>query len=959
MDGRPPPAPPPQDNTTTPKPTRRSPNEDLAARTAPQPSGHPNPPQASSQQRQPTAGNNNRSQRENSQSEMEAFIRQWGASTNDISDFSLSPGLGGWASTSSGFDLVGSRTQSSIIRADRSASFDNNESDANNNVGRSNTSTAGGAAGQQPNNVQRCATFDNGSQHHRRISSTGDNNRQQTISSTNNSTSIPQHLFDGLVLGGATDDNDPTNNTTNSTMDNILNGGMSALHDAARITDWDSVAALSTSNPESAKYVGPDGWNALHHACDRRCPHVDVIDLLLNAHPEAIIQTNDKGWTPLHRACRNKTSKDVVKLLLNKYIELGNRAASMRCNDGRSALHYALLYDAPEGVVDLLLAADPQAVLDEDRDGVSPLGTVWDKYANTFEGRRMLQVLLKQFDGEGWELGSSSAGGSGSSSTQDVYNREQLEARQQKNHKQASEEETAERIKAAEKRARDAMEKTSPACKVLQTNWNKANTLLRAYFRFPLQQEEESTDDDGITTPKSTTAENTTKTTTTRKRKWRILHAVSSIKCHPKLFLLARALHPEQALEIDENDLYANGRATGERSSSSLSDPQSSQLSERTALHFAAMSPLTGKEGRNVVKVLLKLNPSAASHVDGYGSLPLHLICENVRRLHWTNFGPLDIYNTYPEATSCIDGSGKTPLHCASASSGQYMSFYPRPVSAAGLPVVSEEESVIRNLVEANGTAASIADNTGRLPLHYIAERLENWSADVQAVLDAHPNAAQTRAGPSTSNQLPLHMAASSPDARPPLIMGILGANPRAASIVDGKGRLPLHLVVDSGRTTWDNGIASIYMAYTPAISKLEESPRRWTILHAAAASKSAGCDLIKAIISLAKNTASVQDSDGRYPLHLACASNRSWEDGGMKDIFDADPSAALSEDVHGLLPFHIAAMRGSTTPSATTNSSTPSSAAAVESEQADNDDLESLEVLFVLLRSQPSIVQL
>ena len=188
-------------------------------------------------------------------------------------------------------------------------------------------------------------------------------------------------------------------------MDNILNGGMSALHDAARITDWDSVAALSTSNPESAKYVGPDGWNALHHACDRRCPHVDVIDLLLNAHPEAIIQTNDKGWTPLHRACRNKTSKDVVKLLLNKYIELGNRAASMRCNDGRSALHYALLYDAPEGVVDLLLAADPQAVLDEDRDGVSPLGTVWDKYANTFEGRRMLQVLLKQFDGEGVGIG--------------------------------------------------------------------------------------------------------------------------------------------------------------------------------------------------------------------------------------------------------------------------------------------------------------------------------------------------------------------------------------------------------------------------------------------------------------------------------------------------------------------------------------------------------------------------
>ena len=166
----------------------------------------------------------------------------------------------------------------------------------------------------------------------------------------------------------------------------IYNG--SELHDAARITDWPTVAALSQSNPELARYVGPDGWNALHHACDRRCPYVDVMDSLLSAHPEALIQPNDKGWTPLHRACRNKTPRDVVRLLLRQHPELGKRAAAMRCNDGRSALHYALLYDAPEGVAELLLQADPGAVLDEDRDGMSPLGTVWDKYANSFDGRR-------------------------------------------------------------------------------------------------------------------------------------------------------------------------------------------------------------------------------------------------------------------------------------------------------------------------------------------------------------------------------------------------------------------------------------------------------------------------------------------------------------------------------------------------------------------------------------------
>ena len=145
----------------------------------------------------------------------------------------------------------------------------------------------------------------------------------------------------------------------------------------------------------------------------------------------------------------------------------------MRCNDGRSSLHYALLYDAPEGVVDLLLQADPGAVLDEDRDGVSPLGTVWDKYANSFDGRRMMQVLLRPFEGEGWEVGGNDNADSEESSAAAVAQQQQQESDK----------------KVAEQRVREAIEKNSPACKALRTNWEKANTLLRAYFRFPLQEE--------------------------------------------------------------------------------------------------------------------------------------------------------------------------------------------------------------------------------------------------------------------------------------------------------------------------------------------------------------------------------------------------------------------------------------------------------------------------------------
>jgi len=807
----------------------------------------------------------------------EDLLRQWGVSTSstDMNGFSMGSSRGEWASGTGGYDF-------GSLRIDRSASFDD---DPRISILASATDITSAST----------AT-------HRRIASTGGNRVAIDVAT---SAMIPQVLERGDTVTG---DGEV-----------ILSCALSALHDAARITDWPSVAALSLSNPESARYVGPDGWNALHHACDRRCPHVDVIDSLLSAYPEALVQTNDKGWTPLHRACRNKTPRDVVRLLLRKYPELGKRAAAMRCNDGRSSLHYALLYDAPEGVVDLLLQADPGAVLDEDRDGVSPLGTVWDKYANNFDGRRTLQILLRPFEGEGWELGGNRE--------HDPDEREMIRRSDRK---------------VAERKAREAMEKSAPPCKLLQEKWQKANTLLRAYFHFPLQEEKLpcklAEDDSALPSSDNNTS---------KKRKWRILHATSAIKCHSSLFLLARALHPEQALEVDENDLLGGGRDVN-----SLLDPQSPKMSRRTALHFAVMSPLSGREGRNVIKILLKLNPNAASHVDAYMSLPLHLICQNERKLHWCNDGARDISNAYAGAASFRDGFGRTPLHCATSCTKHCThSHASNPGGLASIAPTPAEGSVIENLVLVNRTAASMTDNTGRLPLHYIAEHGEEWNLEAQVTLNAHPAAVRTRAGPSTSNRLPLHMAALSPDARPSLIMNLVDANPRASSIVDATGRLPLHLAVDSGRTTWDRGIDSIYEAFAPAISAPEENPRRWTVLHTAAASHSAGRELIEHIISLNENAASVADGEGRYALHLACAANRAWKEGGVRAIFDADPSVALLEDANGMLPFHIAAVRSSAPTPATKSVFADSEGIETQEcdarEEVDNDDLESLQVLF------------
>ena len=927
--------------------------------------------------------------------DMESLLRQWGgASSSNINSgggFGVGTGSGYQFGESNGdfnhyFDNENNSSIASGLSLDAPALFRNTTADGvgGNGIGIGSTvvnnGTRGGAAG---------ATRE---ARHRRVASTGGVPFLSVATTTATTTASP--TFSSRVLERAESAREgmtlPTDTTTEEGEHNNnddhddeegegvhpLDGQSSAIHDAARITNWNLVASLTKSDPSAAKYAGPDRWTALHHACSRRCPYADVIEVLLRAYPEAILQTDDRGWNPLHHACRFKAPREVVRLLLRAYPELGKRAASGRCSMGRSPLYYAIRYEAPEGVVDMLLVADPGAVLDEDRDGVCPLGLVWDKYAGGFDGKRVLHALLKPFEGEGWELGGN-------------HHHENNHG----DHNYYYEEAMARRMEAlavSEKRVKEAMKK--PACRQLRAKWQKVNCLLRAYFHFPLQDDDG--DDDGSEELDNTKLSmqstegigggvvGTTETTTTtisRKRKWRVLHAVSAIKCHHMLFLLARALHPEEAREMDENDLLGGGRDVN-----SIPEPQSSPnadrqiISSRTALHFAAMSSLSGKEGRNVIKILLSLNPNAPKVVDGYGSLPLHLLAQNDRKVHWTQDGLRDVYNTYAEASLCRDGLGRTPLHCAASAAGHHTRLSagpssptqaarpPSPTAAAGSAqpaalaagdTARDLGSVIRNLVLVNPTAASVADNTGRLPLHYVAEHGEEWNSDAECILAAHPAASRVRAGSSASDRLPLHMAASSTDARPSLIMNLVHANPRAASLVDRTGRLPLHLACESGRTTWDRGIEAIYSAFTPAISAPEDSPRRWTVLHTAAASPSAGLELIEEISRLYPSAASMADGEGRYPLHLACFANRSWEEGGVRILFEADPSAALVEDKHGLLPFHIAAMRSSD--EVILRDDTSDSGNTVDHGDDTVDDLSTLELLYNLLAAQPSIVQL
>jgi len=611
-------------------------------------------------------------------------------------------------------------------------------------------------------------------------------------------------------------------------------GLSSMIHDAARITDWDRVLLLCESNPECAKYCGSDGWTALHHACNRRCPRPEVARALIQAYPDALTKAENKGWRPLHYACRFKAPKEVVRLLLHMDPKRGRAVVSQRDGMGRTPLYYAVRYDAPPGVVGLLLEIDPSVVLDEDQNEDSPLALVWNSWAEKLEGTRKLQSFLP----------------GGFPQPEDTSVDEQ----------------------AASLRLRLRKEPK------LFKRWKKANMLLKAAFGFPVE-------DDG-----SSFGDGNRKEAPSAEREWRIVHATAAVKCHISLFRLACALHPEQARELDENDLRWPGESYME-----------GQTSHQTALHHAASSNAGGEPGKAVIISLLSLHREAAQVQNGIdGSLPLHLIVENQSKQDWPNHGAI-LYQFYPRALQIPDNNGKLPLHRATAATTHF--------ERDGDDEEALERSVIFQLVRSFPQAASHLDNSGCVPFHMVCIHGTEWDDDVEAVHNAHPNAVKIRAGRSHDNRLPLHMAAANLDARESLVSRLIQLHPRGASLMDVKGKLPLHLACELGKEWCDAGVERIHEAFPAAIRQAEGNARGWQALHMASSCPTASVELIDKLVDLNPEAAQVADSQGCYPLHLASGSGKNWL-GGLKTLFEANPSAIASVDKKGLLPLHIAALR-------------------------------------------------
>lgn len=693
----------------------------------------------------------------------------------------------------------------------------------------------------------------------------------------------------------------------------------SVIYDSARITDWRKVQSLAVSHPHHASYKCTDGLTPLHHVCSRRCPHPPVFQALIKAYPKALLVRDEtKGWTPLHHACRFKCNREGVRLLLQSVPEYGRYAARVRDKErGRTPLYYAIRYDAPDGVVELLLQSmNRMDILDCDRDGMSVLGLVWDRWVGSYEGKRQLAYYVKIV--EQWK--------------------EQLRA--------ATDDEEFDavwnQILLDSKKLREGLKGKLKVC------WDRVNMILRGAFQFPLQQSENEVIEDGncgAVEYEKGGLEQEDVTFASRQdfshnhwRMWRILHATAAIKCHPSLFMMAAVLHPEQIRQMDCNDLFQQEVNHAART---LLDPNA--LDVFTALHLAAKSPTTGSESKVILQHLLLFYPKAAKMKNPRdGCLPLHYLCENESKKHWINDGIRHVYDAYVEAAIDQDIFGRTPLHRAAALHDTHLYFVPPPPSflgspnrfhsqssirshSSGEPVGSSSRhsistaeaigsssrnsissvddpigSIIQNIILNHPQVSRIPDIHGKLLMHCIADSAESWDSNVQAVYDAYPEALTRRE--TKSKSLPLHLVASNVDAKPRLIQKLVEYHPRAASIMNGNGKLPLHLACESGKS-WYGGIEDIFNAYPQAIQVAESNKRGWMPLHFLVSSPFSSADTIEQVLGKNPDIAKKPDNLGRTPFHLAVETGKDWNEGGLELLFQANPEAIDAADNEGKIP--------------------------------------------------------
>jgi hypothetical protein len=302
---------------------------------------------------------------------------------------------------------------------------------------------------------------------------------------------------------------------------------------------------------------------------------------------------------------------------------------------------------------------------------------------------------------------------------------------------------------------------------------------------------------------------------------------------------------------------------------------------------------------------------------------------ENKHKMEWTNHAAI-LYHVYPRAVRVPDHHGRLPLHRAAAA-----------ITHQERAEDYFENSVIINVLRNHPPAASHADNMGCLPFHHLARNAVVWDDEVEAVYNANRGAAQARTGPELEARLPLHLAAVRRESQGVLISRLIQTHPRAASISDRTGKLPIHLACEAGKD-WTEGVSALYDAFPDGVRQAETNNRGWLPVHMVAANVGSSREVLAKIVAAYPEGVMIPDSSGNYPLHLACEAGKLWTS-GLDVLFEAGAGVESYVNTAGLLPFHIVALKY---------------CGSIGSTDDSEQETKELECVFQLLRANPTALR-
>jgi ankyrin repeat protein len=384
----------------------------------------------------------------------------------------------------------------------------------------------------------------------------------------------------------------------------------------------DVIKMLLAANPKASKIQENIGGRLpLNFAIEYKASN-EIILMLLNANPDAVFWTdNAEGMTPLHFACQLKASKEVIQILIDaaqrsdnvshaKHLPPPQRASaicSFPCKRGRTPLWYALRYDAPDGIMELLLVHYPLAGIMLNHLEESPLNYFWER-TTTKLGKRVLAMVQQVI----------------SSTSEDYLN-------------QSSKVPTSVDI------LQNLSQSKDKHVKDLYNAYLKAVTMIQAAnSAFTEEEEEECQSPNALTTDNTDPFQN-------------ILHALARLgrcRIHPALWDITISIFSSQ---VSQKDRYGNlplhyvlapctfCAHVAERRRQQLlqitNNPSSGKLEEEFTLSSNSMPASTATTPtitvlsvKSIALTLLTLYPEAASIPDSTGRYPLHIAlhCNNV-----------------------------------------------------------------------------------------------------------------------------------------------------------------------------------------------------------------------------------------------------------------------------------------------------------------------------------------